>query len=131
MSTKSITPAALLVVTVIALVSGSCSRNRPGLPGPNEYVKFDVQPELLSMQEPAYPQSARAEGAEGLVMVRVLVGQDGHVKNVMFAEGFPRQPMLEESALQAAQSAVFKPATYGKRRVAMWLAVPIEYKLHS
>ena len=131
MSSKFVTQALLAAAVVFAVAGSSCSRGSHGLPGPNDYVKFDVQPTLLSMGEPAYPPGARQEGVEGLVMVRVLVGEDGHVKQAMFAEGFHRESVLEESAMQAARSAVFAPATYKKHPVAVWMAVPIEYKLHS
>lgn len=99
-----------------------------GLPSPDEYVAYEKEPELVSMKDPAYPDIAREAGVEGTILIRVLVGEDGFVKDMIVIQSVP---MLDEAAAAAAQTAVFKPALQKDRPVAVWMVIPIEFKLHS
>jgi protein TonB len=98
-----------------------------GLPGPEDYVAFEKEPEMVSPPEPQYPDIAKEAGVEGIVLVRVLVGEDGFVKDVMIIQSVP---MLDDAAATAAQRAVFKPALQKDKPVAVWMVIPIEFKLH-
>jgi len=61
------------------------------------------------------------------VLVRVLVGEDGFVKDQIIIQSVP---MLDDAAASAAQTAVFKPALQKDKPVAVWMVIPIEFKLH-
>lgn len=98
-----------------------------GLPGPEDYVAFEKEPDMVSMQEPQYPDIAKEAGVEGTVLVRVLVGEDGFVKDQIIIQSVP---MLDDAAAAAAQTAVFKPALQKDKPVAVWMVIPIEFKLH-
>jgi protein TonB len=98
-----------------------------GLPSPDDYVAFEKEPELVSMEEPQYPELAREAGVEGTVLIRVLVGEDGFVKNQIIIQSVQ---MLDDAATNAAQTAVFKPALQKDRPVAVWMVIPIEFRLH-
>jgi len=99
-----------------------------GLPGADEYVAFEKAPELVSMDPPLYPDLAREAGVEGTVLVRVLVGEDGFVKDMFVIQSIP---MLDESAADAAWTAVFKPALQKDRPVAVWMVIPLEFSLRG
>lgn len=99
-----------------------------GLPSPDEYVAYEKEPELVSMQQPQYPDLAREAGVEGTVLIRVLVGEDGFVKDQIIIQS---QQMLDDAAAAAAQTAVFKPALQKDKPVAVWMVIPIEFKLHN
>jgi protein TonB len=99
-----------------------------GLPSPDEYVAFEKAPELVKMDPPAYPDIAREAGVEGTVLVRVLVGDDGFVKDMIIIQSVP---MLDEAAADAAWTAVFKPALQKDRPVAVWMVIPLEFSLHD
>jgi len=98
-----------------------------GLPGPEDYVAYEKEPEMVSMQDPQYPDIAKEAGVEGTVLVRVLVGEDGFVKDQIIIQSVP---MLDDAAASAAQTAVFKPALQKDKPVAVWMVIPIEFKLH-
>lgn len=98
-----------------------------GLPSPDDYVAFEKEPDLVSMEEPQYPELAREAGVEGTVLIRVLVGEDGFVKNQIIIQSVQ---MLDDAATTAAQTAVFKPALQKDRPVAVWMVIPIEFRLH-
>src|SRR5262249_11831870 len=89
-------------------------------------VAYDKEPELVSMAQPEYPDAAREQHIQGVVLVRVLVGTDGLVKHALVIRSVP---MLDPGALRAAQSAVFRPGTLKGRPVEVWMVVPIEYSL--
>lgn len=99
-----------------------------GLPSPDEYVAFEKAPELVKMDPPVYPDIAREAGVEGTVLSRVLVGDDGFVKDMIIIQSVP---MLDEAAADAAWTAVFKPALQKDRPVAVWMVIPIEFSLHD
>jgi len=99
-----------------------------GLPGADEYVAFEKAPELVSMDPPIYPDLAREAGVEGTVLVRVLVGEDGFVKDMFVIQSIP---MLDEAAADAAWTAVFKPALQKDRPVAVWMVIPLEFNLRG
>lgn len=97
------------------------------LPEPIDFVPFELAPELITMESPTYPEIARAAGVEGKVRVFVLVGVDGFVVEARMADD--GVPMLNESALHAARTAVFKPALQSDQPVAVWIVIPIEFDL--
>ncbi len=99
-----------------------------GLPSPDDYVAFEKAPELVKIDPVVYPDIAREAGVEGTVMVRVLVGDDGFVKDMIIIQSVP---MLDESAADAAWTAVFKPALQKDRPVAVWMVIPLEFKMHD
>ena len=60
--------------------------------------------------EPEYPASAAEFGASGTIVVRVLVGTDGAVKDAEVVQSFGN-PACEKAALDAARQWQFDPAT--------------------
>ncbi len=116
------TTATALGATDSLVVSGD------GLPGPEDYVAYEKEPELVSMQETQYPDIAKEAGVEGEVLVRVLVGEDGFVKDMIIIKSVP---MLDDAAATAAQTAVFKPALQKDKPVAVWMVIPIQFNLHN
>jgi peptide/nickel transport system substrate-binding protein len=59
---------------------------------------------------PGYPETARAIGASGRIVIRVLVGVDGLVKEATILSSFGN-PACEAAALEAAEQWEFNPAT--------------------
>lgn len=99
-----------------------------GGPSPNEFVQVDEEPVRISMDPPVYPEMARSAQVEGTVLVRALVGKDGHVKQVIVVQG---QPMLNDAAVASAKTAIFRPALQQNRPVEVWVVMPITFKLRG
>lgn len=91
-----------------------------------EYVYFEEAPELVTRVQPLYPGIAAQAGMEGSVSVRMLVGVDGRVKR---AEIERSAPMFDEAALAAARQWIFTPAKSNGHPVAVWVLLPVEFKL--
>ena len=101
----------------------------PPLPTRDEtFVVFEHEPELVWMREPAYPEIARDAGIEGLVLVRVLVAADGTVLEVTLLRSVLG---LDEAALEAAKTAVFRPALQQGLPVQAWVVIPIDFSLRA
>jgi protein TonB len=68
----------------------------------------DARPaKLLSGEGPAYPQLARQLRVQGTVVVDVLVGTDGKVKQLKVVSG---HPMLRDAAVAAVRRWIYSPA---------------------
>lgn len=93
---------------------------------PTVFLFVEVPPELVSLTIPPYPELAREAGVEGIVHVEVLVGEDGLVRDAVVKQGLP---LLNEAALEAASTAVFKPAQQSGQPVRTRVVIPIEFSL--
>ena len=83
--------------------------NAPYLAEFDDIVDYDTPPVLVSAVRPDYPELAREIGAEGRVLLKVLVMEDGCVGLVQILE-FP-SPILVDEAITAVRKSVFAPAT--------------------
>jgi TonB family protein len=106
--------------------SGESARARAGSVE-TAHVEFEFPPQLVSMSHPDYPLAARKGGAEDIVLVQVLVGEDGHVHATRIIKSVPG---LDEVSIAAAQGSVWKPATRKDRPVAVWMVIPVEFRLN-
>ena len=95
-------------------------------PSPDDFVAVDSEPVRISIAAPVYPAVAHTAGLEGTVLVRVLVGKDGKVKDVLFIEG---PEGLKAAAEDCARTAVFKPALMDHKPVEVWVLMPVTFKL--
>jgi TonB family protein len=87
----------------------------------------DTVPIQLDSPRPNYTMEALKYKVEGVVKLRVLVGVDGEVKQVMVISGLPDG--LDEEAIRSAHSIRFQPAKKNGQPVAFWEPVDIEFHL--
>jgi TonB family protein len=88
-----------------------------------------IPPQLVSFPKPEYPPMARNLRVEGVVVVSVLVDENGQVQDARIAEPIKQKVGLNEAAVAAARSARYKPATKDGVRVKMWTRLRIPFKL--
>lgn len=93
------------------------------------YEPVEELPVLVSSPRAEYTDLARDAGIEGRVVVRMLVGKDGRVKDAVVDPKFSI-PILDAIALEAARGSVFTPALNNGHPVAVWVARPYEFRLH-
>lgn len=86
--------------------------------------------DYLDNPAPVYPGSARRQGEQGRVMLRVLVNVAGTADEVQVrtSSGFPR---LDESARDTVRRWRFVPAKRGAEPVAAWVLIPISFRLEG
>lgn len=95
------------------------------------FIMPEVQANLLNESEiindVKYPSEARNRRVEGLVVVRLTVGEDGRVSNAFVAKGIGYG--CDQEALRVIYNARFEPATHKGKAVPSWYNHPIVFKL--
>jgi protein TonB len=86
------------------------------------------QARYLDTPKPSYPETARREGREGRVLLRVLVDHQGRTKTVEINSSSGNEA-LDRAAAEAVRRWHFHPARYGDKTVESWLRIPIEFRL--
>ena len=78
--------------------------------------------------KPRYPESARRQGVEGTVLLKMRITEQGRVEDVQ-VERSAGHPDLDRSAMEAVQRWRFEPARRSGEPVAVWVLIPVEFKL--
>ena len=74
--------------------------------------------------KPRYPESARRQGVEGTVLLKMRITAQGRVEDLQVERSAGHRD-LDQSALEAVQRWHFEPA----RRSGVWVLLPVEFKL--
>jgi TonB family protein len=90
---------------------------------PLEGQVYDQEPVPTSYVRPWYPAGFRLETGS-VVVVRVLVGEDGRVQDRKIIQGVTG---LNDSVLDAVAKWTFKPALRRGRPVAIWVEIPFRF----
>jgi protein TonB len=98
------------------------------LPGRDDFVHVEELPAPVRSPQPDYPEIARIAQVDGTVLVRALVGRDGRVLDV-YVEPTGSVPMLDGAAMDAVRRWVFKPALANGHPVAVWVRIPMRFRL--
>lgn len=84
-------------------------------------------PALVVIPRPVYPKAALDAGIEGTVLVKVLVGEDGRVRDMaVVGDGIPA---LNGAAVAAASEARFQPAVEDGHSIAAWIQIPLRFSI--
>lgn len=100
------------------------------LPGIDEFVPVEEQPEMIKQVDPEYPRLAKQAGLEGLVWIKALVGKDGSVLDAVVYKS-SGTASLDEAALEVAKDNVFRPAIQNGRPVTVWVAYRVNFDLEG
>ena len=85
------------------------------------------QKHLVASVLPAYPEAARLAGIEGDVTLRILIGQDGTVRDLRPVLG---PPVLARAAMRAVEQWRYAPALVGGHPVDVVTSVTFAFYLH-
>lgn len=77
---------------------------------------------------PSYPSNARRLGIQGTTLLSVFVAADGRVADVVVKQS-AGHPDLDHAAADAVKRWRFEPARRGSEAVAMWVLLPVEFRL--
>jgi len=106
--------------------SGKSGSERNDLPAESEFGYYEDPPVVVTRVDPVPPEVPRSTDIDWEVLLRVLVGKDGCVKNVRVFRGVTG---LNEAAVDAVRRWVFKPAISNNKPVAAWIEIPIHFRL--
>ena len=84
--------------------------------------------DFRTLAPPRYPVDAVASKTSGKVVMRVLVGADGSVKDVVVEESVP-EGVFDAVSVEAARNWLFNPAIKDGQPVEGWLRIPVEFEI--
>lgn len=93
-----------------------------------EGVTRTARPQGGYQVRPAYPSAPRRLGIQGTTMLRVHVLADGRIGDLL-VEHSAGHPDLDQAAMEAVRRWRFEPARRGADAVAMWVLLPVEFRL--
>ncbi len=94
-----------------------------------EYSNLDREPGFLAHEMPKYPLIAKLRNIEGNVIIKVLIGTNGHIDEVQLVKGMDSS--LDELAIKAATEWVYRPPTKNGIRVRTWKTETIPFTSKS
>ncbi len=97
------------------------------LPEVTKPVKMDSKPVPLNDIYPLYPKSAKREGVEGTVWLRVLVSEKGDVVDAVVLKSVRKD--LDQAALENAWKIEYQPATSQGQPIPVWKVYSITFNL--
>jgi len=103
---------------------------RDETPDIEEFVSVEVEPaydEGALARRVKYPEMARRNGIEGIVLVGALIGKDGRIEKIQVIES--DNEVLNSAAVKAVQETTFTPAKQNGQAVRVWARVPIRFTL--
>jgi TonB family protein len=86
----------------------------------------EAEGSLLHRVEPDYPEAARQQQVQGMVVLDLHVGQDGSVQEVTPVSG---PPLLEQAATAAVKQWRFKPRLVSGRPAEMQTRITLNFQL--
>jgi periplasmic protein TonB len=117
----------------IGCCDGIGSSTGPGVgdgpPGIYPAGKMGVTvPQVIFNPEPSFSDEARKAKAQGMVLLLVVVGKDGHTYDIRVGQSLGMG--LDEKAIEAVKSWRFRPATLNGQPVATQIAVQVDFHLY-
>ena len=98
------------------------------------FVAYDEAPQPVGgwaavQKNLVYPELARKAGVEGRVTVSVHIDTEGNVVETKIEKSLGDNG-CDEAAVAAIKSAKWTPAKQRGKSVAVWVTLPVEFKLH-
>ncbi|MCH7496767.1 MAG: energy transducer TonB [Candidatus Marinimicrobia bacterium] len=99
------------------------------------FIPYDEAPVpiggyLAIQKNVRYPEMAQQAGIEGSVIVQAFVDAKGRVTETVILKGIPNTG-LNEAAAEAIRRTRFRPAKQRDRPVAVWISIPVNFKLKN
>ena len=120
---------------VVAALAPSAAEDRAS--APLQVAKVSAAPRVARQIENVdylrapvleYPSASRRFGEQGRVVLRVLIGPDGHAEQIELHEASTFQ-RLNEAAIEAARRALYKPYTEDGVAQPAWALVALSFQL--
>ncbi|MCX6139814.1 MAG: energy transducer TonB [Candidatus Kapabacteria bacterium] len=99
-------------------------------PNIEDFTSVEKEPsydEAALARRVKYPEMARRNNIEGIVLVGALIGKDGKIEKLQVIES--DNEILEAAAVNAVRETSFTPAQQNGQTVRVWARVPIRFTL--
>jgi protein TonB len=127
-SAASADPATTILSALSAAPAPAGAAGGPPPAATSESVTRQARPQGGYQVRPSYPATPRRLGIQGTTLLRVHVLADGRIGDVL-VEKSAGHPELDDAATDAVKRWRFDPARRGSDAVAMWVLLPVEFKL--
>ncbi len=107
-------------------VGEHCTGSLPGGPNPVNVDKIGIRPIAIYQPQPPYPASARAMGTTGTVIIEILVGVDGRVRDAKLVKG---SAPFDTVALASVRTWRYQPVFVGGQAVVWKSTVSLKFQL--
>jgi TonB family protein len=88
-------------------------------------TSYTHAPVLIHREAPAYPENLRLSHVQGPVVLRVLVGKDGRVRDLHVLEGTSE---LRGLAVDAVKKWIFEPYySDGRKPEPVWIRITVTF----
>ena len=121
-------PATTIVSSLSVAPAPAAAAIGPSAAATPETVTRQARPQSGYQVRPSYPATPRRLGIQGTALLRVHVLADGRIGDVL-VEKSAGHPELDDAATDAVKRWRFDPARRGSDAVAMWVLLPVEFKL--
>jgi periplasmic protein TonB len=95
---------------------------------PLQVAEVSTPAMITSKTMPAYPEDARKQGIEAVVVVKLIIDDAGRLEDVKIAKG---HPLFDDVVLAAIRTWTFEPATLDGKPVRMAKLVKIPFRLKA
>jgi TonB family protein len=85
-------------------------------------------PQVIFNPEPSFSDEARKAKAQGIVLLLLVVGKDGHTYDIRVGQSLGMG--LDEKAIEAVNRWRFRPATLNGQPIATQIAVQVDFHLY-
>ncbi len=119
---------AVVAVTVFACCSYGAAASDQQDARPTGTASKITRPIAVKTPDPEYPEGLRKKKIQGTVILDILVGEDGDVKNVVVKKS--ADPRLAAEAVKAVKKWRFQPATKDGSPYAMRTDVEMSFRLY-
>jgi protein TonB len=89
----------------------------------------EAQPDYLRNPPPVYPEQARLEHRQGVVLLRVSVSASGNPTFVSLAHSSGHDD-FDQAAIRAVRNWKFRPASAGGIDIPSTVGIPVNFELH-
>jgi vitamin B12 transporter len=139
MNPKMLRPSTAVLLTLLIVYNVGCSDSPMddqtatveiqvlSAPDGEEFYSFDEPPALKHYETPDYPQLAKQNNLEGVVVLKLTIEADGTVSDVTVLDS--SEPIFEAPAMDAAARCVFEPAKLDGELTISQVAVPYRFRL--
>ena len=92
------------------------------------FANANLKPKILYKEKAPYTEEGRLQHTQGRVVLNLLFGADGVIKDIRIVMGQPYG--LTENAIQAARRIRFEPAMQNGRPVSVRVLVEFNFALY-
>ncbi len=122
--------AGVAILSLSFLTAGSLEKNpAPLLPG-KDGVTTPIRI-ADSVVQPIYPETARKSHKDGMVIVKVVVLEDGMVDQLKIMQEDPKQFGFGDAAMEAIRQWRYEPALKAGKPVAVYMMIHVDFKLDA